>query len=313
MFHNGMRMWYGYENPDDSGFLLSGFVLFENNESNKQFIGGEGTSLQAIASIVVNNNDGTGIALPFDTRFFQQFTQEIMGADADYYFQPFYTRPAFKLKMLLGAKYLRISENFFVQGDDSGLGYGLDVAFSPPFELPYRITSPYSTIINSSVTNNLVGPTLGLRYDVGGDKFKIWGQSKFGVMADIESRSVSSSNLNQFKIAVPEVVIDPNVLPGPAAGQSVRPTRVTSNNTHMAALFDQQFNLEFPLFSMLPLVNRMALFKDANFRVGWQYVVVSEIARAANQINYNIDQASINNHRTWFSYNVVNFGVNWKW
>jgi hypothetical protein len=222
--------------------------------------------------------------------------------------------------MLVGAKYLRISENFFVQGDDSGLGYGVDLPTSGgggggggTFEGPFtQLTSPYSTIINSSVTNNLIGPVIGLRYDLGGDKFKLWGQSKFGLMADIESRSVSSSNLNQFKLVTP-TTLDPNFGAGPAAITSPLPTRVTSNHTHMAALFDQQFNLEFPLFSILPLVNQMAVFKQANFRVGWQYVVVSEVARAANQINYNINEATINNHRSWFSYNVVNFGVNWKW
>jgi len=314
LFHNGMRVRYGYENPDDSGMILSGFILFENSASNRQFqINQVLGNLQALASIPVSDGAGGGISLPFDTAFFQQFTQEIMGADWDYYFMPFFVRPAFKVKMLLGAKYLRMSESFLVRGSDSGLGYGLDIPPLPVFELPYFITDPYTTIVNSSVTNNLVGPVLGLRYDLGGEKFKLWGQSKFGVMADIESRSVSSSNLGQFKVAFPEAVIEPNVLPGPAAGNPPPPSRVTLNNTHMAALFDQQFNLEVPIFEMIPWVNHLYLFKHANFRVGWQYVVVSEVARAANQIRWNINAAGIDSHRTWFSYNAVNFGVDWKW
>jgi hypothetical protein len=312
-FHNGMRVWYGWEAPDDSGFLMSGFILFENSQSNKQFITNQQAgNLQPIASIVVNDG-GTGVALPFDTRFFQQFTQEIMGADADYYFMPFLTRPNFKVKMLLGAKYLRFSESFYVQGNDSGLGYGLDLPPLPTFELPYVITAPYTTTINSSVTNNLVGPTIGVRYDLGGNKFKLWGQSKFGVMADIESRSVSSSNLNQFKIAVPEAVIDPNVLPGPAVGAGIPPSRVTSNSTHVAALFDQQFMMEFPFFSVVPYLNRFTILREGNVRIGWQYVVVSEVARAGNQIIYNINEPLINSHRTWWSYNTFNFGMNWRW
>src|SRR5262249_54364615 len=115
LFHNGMRVRYGYENPDDSGMILSGFILFENTESNKQFqINQVLGNLQPLASIIVSDGAGGGIALPFDTAFHQAFTQEIMGADWDYYFMPFFTRSAFKVKMLLGAKYLRMSETFSV-------------------------------------------------------------------------------------------------------------------------------------------------------------------------------------------------------
>jgi hypothetical protein len=317
LFHNGMRVRYGYENPDDSGMILSGFILFENTESNRQFqINQVLGNLQTLASIIVSDGAGGGIALPYDTAFFQSFTQEILGADWDYYFMPFFVRPAFKVKMVMGAKYLRISEQFLVRASDSGQGYGVDLptgTAGPIFEGPFtQLTQPYTTVINSSVTNNLVGPVLGLRYDLGGNKFKLWGQSKFGVMADIEGRSVSSANLNQFKIVLPTTT-DPNFIAGPAAGSPTTPSRVTLNNTHMAALFDQQFNLELPLFEMIPWVNHLYLFKHANFRVGWQYVVVSEVARAANQIKYIIDQPGIDSHRTWFSYNAVNFSVDWKW
>ena len=125
VFHDGFRLRYGYENPDESGLVLSGFVLFENDVNNGDRIQTQTAgNLQTLASIVVNNN-GTGLAIPIDTRFYNQYTQQILGADADYYSMPFFTRPGFKLKMLYGLKYLQVSEQFLVQGTDSGLGYSI--------------------------------------------------------------------------------------------------------------------------------------------------------------------------------------------
>jgi len=311
VFHDGFRLRYGYENPDESGLVLSGFILFENDVNNGGRIQNEvAGNLQTLASIPVNNN-GIGAAIPIDTRFYNQYTQQILGVDADYYSMPIFTRPGFKLKMLYGAKYLQVSEQFLVQGTDSGLGY--DLAGSPTIGPPFTQISPnpYDVVIASSTTNNLIGPVLGLRYDVGGDKFKIWGQSKFGLMADIERLNVSSANVSQIKIESPT---DPGqFVPGPAAGAGLTNTRVINTDTHISPLFETAINVEFPFFSMVPYVNKMNLFKNANVRIGWDFVVVDSVSRAAQIIKYNINEPGIQSGRTWFEYNAFNFGVDWKW
>lgn len=310
VFHDGFRLRYGYENPDESGLVLSGFILFENDVNNGGRIQNEvAGNLQPLASIIVNNN-GTGAALPIDTRFYNQFTQQILGVDADYYSMPIFTRPGLKLKMLYGAKYLQVSEQFLVQGTDSGLGYD---ASTTPIAPPFTIISPnpYDVVIAASTTSNLVGPVLGLRYDVGGDKFKIWGQSKFGLMANIERLNVSSANVSQIKIEDPA---NPGVLiPGPAAGAGLTHTRVINTDTHISPLFETAINVEFPFFAMVPYVNRMNMFKNANVRIGWDFVVVDSVSRAAQIIKYNIGEPGIQSGRTWFEYNAFNFGVDWKW
>ena len=195
------------------------------------------------------NNNGTGLAAPIDTRFYNQYTQQILGADADYCSMPFFTRPGFKVKMLYGLKYLQVSEQFLVQGTDSGLGYSIaGGTIAGPF-IPI-INNPYDVVIASSTNSNLVGPVLGLRYDVESDKFKIWGQSKFGLIANMEKLNVSSSNLTQIKAVSPTDIL----IPGPTASLSSTPTRVVHSDVHVSPLFETAINAEFPFFAIVPYV-----------------------------------------------------------
>src|SRR6516162_9124417 len=110
VFHEGARLRYGYWTPEGTGMVISGFILAENNVNDGRYIqiGSPGNPLP-LAGIIVNNN-GAGVVLPFDERFYQRYSQEILGADAEYYSASFFTRSFFNLKMAYGAKYLRINE-----------------------------------------------------------------------------------------------------------------------------------------------------------------------------------------------------------
>jgi hypothetical protein len=320
VFHNGFRPYYGYENPDGSGLILSGFVLFENDVNNSNRIPQEILgNTQLLASIPVDAN-GTGVALPIDTRVYNQFTQQILGADLDYYSMPFFSRTGFQLKMVYGAKYLQISEQFLVDGLDSGTGYTIMATGSsgsgsssaativPPI---FPITEfPYHVIVASSVTSNLVGPMLGVRYEIGGEHFKVWGQSKFGVMADIERINVASAGLNEIKIAVPIPAQDTLVASG---RQGQGPTNFTQTNTHIAPLFETSINAEFPFFKWVPYVNKIDFLTCAKVRIGWNFVVADAISRPSQIISYNLDAAGINGNRSWWEYNAFNFGLTWKY
>lgn len=316
VFHNGMKLWAGYDNPDGSGLMLSGFWLFENSVDNglvsPHAISGQPSTLRAGWGIVVDNPDGTGTVLPFDTRFYQRFTQQIVGADADYYLAPFFERQSFQLRMLYGAKYLRVHEDFYVQGDNSGLTYGVTAGgtgITGPF-VPG--VSPYSTVIQSGTTSNFVGPNIGLRYDLGGKKFKIWGQSKLAVAADVERLTVASNNVAPIMTFGPPATV-PNVLVNPAV-TSVGPSNFHQRtNTHIAPIFDTSIFIEFPGFELIPYVNKMNFFKNAMMRVGWNYVLVDSVARPPIIINYNVNDPTIHSAHTWFEYSTVNFAIDWKW
>lgn len=323
-FHNGVKPSIGFWNPDESGVNLSAFMLFESSlDSDKvtrHAIAGQISTLTPLAAIVFDNGDGTSTATPYDTRFVQKFNQEIWGADADFYLSPFFQRQTFKLKMLVGAKYLRIHEDFAVVADDSNFGFVADlnnntltnVAFVPGYP-------PYQTVITSSATSNLVGPHIGVRYDLGGDKFKIWGQSSIGVSANMDRTQVTGLNaVNPFfadPFGIAPVVPVPGF--GPTSNKAFVPSSPhsisSSSGVHISPIFDTQINVEFPGFAWIPYVNRLAVFKTANMRVGFNYVYVGSVARPANIIDYRSFAPQVMpGSRTWFEYSTVNFAVNWK-
>ena len=324
-FHNGTKASTGFWNADGSGMTLSGFILFESSLDNDlvspHAINGQPGTLHPIWGIIVDNPNQTGTVLPFDTRFFQKFQQNIYGADADFYVAPFFERETFKLKLLFGAKYLQIHEDFYVQGDNSGLNYsvsaGSTVATAPfgplPILLPLGSLAPYSTVFQSSATSNLVGPALGLRYDLGGDTFKIWGQSKIAAAYNHESLTVAGSNVGSYVVPGGPSGAPLNLATGPNFNGPVPPSvRQQLTNRHISPIFDTSINIDFPGFAWIPYVNRFAVFKEANMRVGWNYVYVGDVARPANIINYNYMTPTINANHTWFEYSMVNFAVNWK-
>lgn len=308
-FHDGLRVLGGYDNQDDSGVRLSGFILFDEPLTNSVPFGvpfGQ-TPIQSLAAFRTNDN-GVSRSFFFDSGFSQTYKQQILGADLDGYQIPFFTWNAFKVKTILGAKYLQIHEDFFVQGDASGLGYTVDTttgAITGPFS---RLVPAYSTTLSSRVTSNLVGPTIGLRYDLGGDKFKIWGQSKFGVMANIERDVVGSTNfaqIMQFNNTNTNLTGNP--------GHPLFSTSVGRNTVRLAPLFQTSVNIEFPFFKMVPYLNKFAILRESNFRVGYDLVFVGEIARPAQNIEYNYANPSPNNNRQTFDYSTFNFGLDWHW
>jgi hypothetical protein len=329
-YHDGITASLGFENPDLSGAMLTGFFLFDSQLSNANTqvhaIAGDPTTLTPLASIIVNNGNGQSTVLPFDAGFTQTFNQEIWGGDADIYLAPFFERQSFKMKWLFGAKYLRISEQMQIEGDGSGLGYAFvpnntiatggtggatgTVGLNPIIGPFVPLLPPYSTFITSSTTSNLIGPQLGLRADLGGDKFKIWGQTRFAVAYDHEAMRVASSNVAPF-VAYDGVI---SVVQGPAPAGSGLNTVHTATNNHIAPIVDMQVNMDFNGFEWIPLINRMALFKNAKTRIGYQWVWVNNVVRPPIIINYLIADPTIHTgQRTYFAYNAVNFSVAWKW
>jgi hypothetical protein len=131
---------------------------------------------------------------------------------------------------------------------------------------------------------------LGLRYEVGGDKFKIWGQTKVGVMANMERINVASGGLNQIKGVAPPPPPDNTFIGGSGNGAGLQATNFTQSSTHVSPLFDTSINIEFPFFSMIPYVNKIHFLQNANVRMGWNFVAVDAMSRAAQIISYEIPQ-----------------------
>lgn len=250
-----------------------------------------------LASIAYNSNFfGQNVANfgLFDETFSQTYDQEVWGVDLDAYAAPFFRRPSFKVAATYGVKYLRVSETYKIAG--SGSSTGPDQTFTGFPAL--------NTEFNASATSNLVGPQIGVRYDLGGERFKIWGQTKIAVAANMDRTSLFGRNAFGNYI--------------PSAGLIVSPpsSNITFNKkqsgAHVSPIFDQSIYGEFPLFSVLPLLNRLSFINRANFRVGYNLLIINDMQRPASMIKYDEYDPAIRTNRTWFTLSTVSFSADWR-
>ncbi|MFN0052895.1 MAG: hypothetical protein ACKV0T_11945 [Planctomycetales bacterium] len=313
--HYGVRLRYGWENPDESGMVLSGFYLASNqvtkvlhpnslinSSTSRTTAGGAGVGipdpLVPLASIAYNNGYGGVLAL-FDSTFVRTYDQQFWGADADIYISPFLRRDGFKMALTYGVKYFYLSETLGIHAEDSGQSGNLGPGSNPfgpgtvDFNLPI-----IQTWVTSQATSNLVGPQIGVRYDFGGEYFKIWGQSKVAVAANIENLKVYGKNAYG------------NL--GPVINGGDLPFNNTRSVTHISPIFDQSVYIETPIFRIIPVVNKMTFFNTANFRFGYNFLLVGEVSRPANMIDWNLNSPSVQTSRTWFSLSTLSFGMDWK-
>lgn len=307
--HYGLKLRYGWENPDESGVILSGFFVAPNEaiKGPGNFYNGQSNSLKPVASIAYDTAASGNLAL-FDESFSQTYDQEVWGADLDAYAAPFFKRNSFKLAATYGVKYLRINETYSIRGSGSNYAYTVvGNTIDPSTVLPTGLPL-LNTEINASATSNLVGPQIGLRYDLGGEKFKIWGQTKFAVAANMDSSKVFGRN----------ALANAQVFPagGGALLLPVPSSNVTFSNkvsgTHVSPIFDQSIYGEFPLFSVLPILNRVSFINRANFRIGYNLLMVNDVQRPASMIVYTEGDPGIRTHRTWFTLSTLSFSADWR-
>ncbi|MGQ0635262.1 MAG: hypothetical protein ACT4QC_11675 [Planctomycetaceae bacterium] len=301
MLHYGARGRFGWDNPDDSGLQLSGFYVFQRGQQRgpgRIFFGTDIFQLQPLASIPLNDG-GDGEVVPFDSMFAQQYNQDVYGGDIDVYLTPLLSRPSFLLRFLFGAKFLQVREQFRVLAGDSGLGYTvntttntIDYATVQDIGIP-----PYEMELQTAVRSRMVGPQIGLRYDLGDGLFKVWGQTRFALAASFQRTEISGQNVvNGF---------DAFAQQGPPFSQS-------DNTTRLSPVFDTSVYIDTYLFAMLPLVNQVGFLRSAQFRVGFDYLLVGELARPTNIIRYDTPIPSLLGNRTAFSLKTLSLGVNWN-
>lgn len=301
MDHYGVRATYGWENYDNSEWQVSGFVLLKNEVVRDRF-GQTPTDPNDIDLLVFRLplNDGTpeGTNIPFDGTLRVDYDQIFTGADFDYWCAPFFEAKNAMLRMALGVKYLYVQETFNVQASDSGLDYTYTAADGAIDNIAILI-DPFTSSFGARTTSNLVGPEIGLRADLGGDAFKVWGQVKTGALVNMDRTEVYGDNLrtqlDQFFNGR-----------GPT-------TLNTRNHVHITPMFQTSIYGEFGFFSYLPILKSIPLVNLAKFRVGYDYVLLAEMARPAQAIRYNYEVLEVQTKRQLLGFSMVNFGLNWKW
>ena len=272
-----------------------------------------------------------GFVQPFDIFYRLQFESQLAGSNVDWYWSAIYDRSSLLIRPVAGGRFLQLRERFTFDGSDSGLGYSIQgarattgggnaatlgqvyspIAFDPEFSTP--------NIMNSHLTSEsrslLAGPEAGLRFDVGSDRFKIWTQSKFGLLANNTHR-----NLNGFNIGDAYYVANgrtTTLMPRNSPNLTAFSREDTS--TWLSPMFEQSIFVKAPLFQYVPVLNKARILNQAEFQAGYTLLVLGQIARPAQQIDWQgyTDDAHrgplLKNERSTYTNGTFSFGVEWAY
>lgn len=371
MTSGGFRGTWGWTNSDDSGFEASGFVqgtavsTWQLNDPQldiNEFSGfynpllhlhawfglplGDSGTTSTVTSPGNLANTGTGpigdtdadgkygAVQPYDMGVFVRFTSQLMGANADWYFNAIYEQPAIRIRPLIGAKYVHLREKFSFDGYDSGLGYTVSSPSSggvggggngggggtttggylTPLALDTLFSTPnvlHSQLISSDVSN-MAGPEAGFRVDLGKKdaNFQVWTNTKVGALANVTSRQVSGFNIgNNFNIVSPNTV--------PAMPNDPYSTAFSNGKTSttMSPMFEQSVSVKFPIFNLIPYLNRIELFEQAKLQAGYTFLYIGEVYRPQNTIIWNQypKTPQLNGTTSSFYNSNFNLGVEWQY
>ncbi len=224
-------------------------------------------------------------------------------------------------------------------GGGGGGGGSSQVTYGPPINDAFAFTRSF---VDMSTQSNLYGPEVGLRYDLGGEKFKIWGETKLGVAVNKERIKLKGDNIGSItRSAFNGVTYD---LPETGTGDDNNvppfdpPTEITENDpglftptagnphpnafqdeethTHFSPLFEQSFFLDANIFGYVPVLRDIKVFERANFQLGYTFIWANQIATTDQSIVWDgkptaglFPHISID-RETWWTSNY-SFGVSW--
>lgn len=149
-----------------------------------------------------------------------------------------------------------------------------------------------SSIVNSHLysdaNSHLAGPEIGLRYDFGGDKkdsFKIWGQTKVGLLVNHEELEMTGDNIGLFTrfeagtydgtigSAAPTETFAPTLAdPNPNAFSA------SASTTHVSPLVEQSIFAELPVFEYVPVIGDAKIFEGAKLKLGYSITFIDQVA-----------------------------------
>jgi len=292
-------------------------------------------------------NDGSilGTRQRFDSYLEKRMRSELYGAQVNLINTPSRQFGPFTVRPMFGIKYLQPTEEFSVEGHDSGLDYELadseDVVIPGGIDdIEQIVRDPYRAYIDSSTETHLGGPELGWRYAAGGDHFRLEGETKIGVMGAREKTELWTKGVGQ------PFLFDQNetLQAGGSAGVvgNFNPfydpeleTKDTNSTTYVTPTFQQSLNTTSKPFAYIPVVRNIGLFREANFKAGWTFLLIGQLQRPNESIVYQsgngaitpgIDELAyltpggdptlepeIKKDRSIYFVNYFNFGVEWEY
>jgi hypothetical protein len=209
----------------------------------------------------------------------------------------------------------------------------------PPFahSAAFSAPSPFALLpatIDIQADTNLVGPTAGLHYVVGGNSFRLIGETKFGLMANIESIELSGNNIGSTTRVNGNTVTFPAELSGSRGSlqaeqqqdlfipspQDPNPNAFESSqrHSHISPLIEQSVIAEAPIFQYVPILGKMWPFHTANLRAGYTFIWVGDIIQTNQSVDYEgnpvggLKPRILVDHQSWWTENW-SVGASWNW
>jgi hypothetical protein len=305
----GNRWEVGYVDTDDYGWLVSvidhvsqGQYRIDNRPA--MLLGDPGGILDGRATYVITNSDPAVSvtvnigALPF---IFEEIRMEnqtyLNGVELTRFYRARRLHSGAYFELLYGARWFQINDTFVVQAEGNGLR-NVTVNGAPFFNLnPATSTFP-KNILDASfwsnrVLNNLVGPQIGVRL------FRQRGRW----VTSLEARFLAAANFQNAHLKT-DLGTHTN------ANQS-RNVNLTTSFHGLGSDVHQYTTTFAPLGELRVNVSWQAT-RNVGLKVGYTGIVVGNISRASNRIDYDsvnlIGINSTNVNQLFFS-NGVNFGV----
>ena len=250
----------------------------------------------------------------YDLLYHMDTKTSVIGGDTNFYLPLIVQSEAVKVRPLIGGRYMMIDDQFNFSGIDSGFGYTVAVVAAGGGSTfrPTALVDNYEFVranLSNSLRTHLAGPQVGLRYDFGGgEKFKVWGQTALGLMANREQYRLQGNNIGDQ---------DSLLLFGNGLDMLASDARFQSTKTinHVSPLFEQSVQAEMKILEMIPLVRRLPGIEDTVFRAGYTFTAVGEVARAGSSIDWKgfpLTPSIAPNRETWWT-SRWNLGIEKRW
>jgi hypothetical protein len=88
--------------------------------------------------------------------------------------------------------------------------------------------------------------------------------------------------------------------------------RDAQTHTHVSPMFLQDFYFKGKVFRALPILNDIPFLANADMLVGYNFVLVGNVARPTKVIDWRVDNPRIDLSRSRWYMQAVTFGLNWQ-
>ena len=219
------------------------------------------------------------------------------------------------IRLGFGGDYIHIGDEFGFYGIDSGTFYEADApevdrgvvsaadgggggagsnafTFAPgdvDFATPVATLTGapdelFDSELNSRTNSWLGGPTVAVRYEAGGDTFKVIGESAFSLLINHERTSIDGYRIGEQTAMKTLYGIDfLNNDDG-----SARDTSFTDedSHTHLSPMFKQQVRAELDVSEMIPPLQKFAFTSHTKLSGAYQLNYINRVQRASAAVNW---------------------------